>query len=90
MPTFYADDIDIEPHEFVSACRKKEIQELIEELVESGHLPPSVKSWSKKENPKGFHPMEVRLETSLDKLHGNYHRLTSEEEETIIKIANRL
>ena len=91
MPRFDVDSIDIEPYEFISSCRQTEIKELIDELVDGGYLPPSVRNWSKidKKN-QGFRPSETWFEQALDKLHGNYHRMTSEEEETIIKIANRL
>ena len=37
MPDF-STSIDIEPWEFVSECSKTEIQELIETLIEDGHL----------------------------------------------------
>ena len=91
MPSFYVDDIDIEPHEYVSICRKTEIKELISELIDAGHLPQSVRVLlTRDENQKGFHASEDIFENALDKLHGNYHRMTSEEEETILKIANRL
>jgi hypothetical protein len=84
-------DVEIEPYEFIRGCRKSEIKELIEELVDSGYLPPSVRNWQKTdENQKGFHPSEAIFEEALDKIHGNYNRMTSDEEETILKIANRL
>lgn len=93
MPTFYIDDLDIEPHEYVSECSYSEIKELITELVDAGHLPETVKSMitkkDKKEKP-GFHPAEAIYESALNRLHGKYSNLTQEEEETIIKISNRL
>ena len=39
-------------------------------------------------NPTSF--MEMEYEESVDKLMGNYHRLTNEEIETINRIANKL
>jgi hypothetical protein len=92
MPTFYVEDMDIEPYEYVSQCSYSDIKELIGELVDAGHLPPSVKNMiSKKYKEKpGFHPSEAIYEEAIDKLHGKYTNLTQEEEETIIKIANRL
>lgn len=39
MPTFYAEDIDVDPDEFVSSCSSSEIEELIDALVEDGHIP---------------------------------------------------
>jgi len=92
MPTFYVDELDIEPQEYVETCSYSEIKELIIELVDAGHLPPNIKNIvSKKEKEKrGFHASEAIYEEALEKLHGNYSNLTQEEEETIIKIANRL
>jgi hypothetical protein len=92
MPTFYVDEINIEPSEYVEICSRSEIKKLIDELIDSGHLPPSVRnmvSKNGKEKP-GFHPSEAIYEGAIDKLHGKYTNLTQEEEETIIKIANRL
>jgi hypothetical protein len=93
MPTFYVEDMDIEPYEYVSQCSYSDIKELIGELVDKGHLPPSIKNMiskkDKKEKP-GFHPSEAIYEEAIDKLHGKYTNLTQEEEETILKIANRL
>lgn len=40
MPDFTPDDIDIEPSEFVDACNSKEINQLIEVLIEDGHIQP--------------------------------------------------
>lgn len=92
MPTFYVDDIDIEPYEYVNQCSYSDIKELIIELVDAGHLPPSIKNMinkkEKKEKP-GFHPSEAIYESALDKLHGKYVSLTREDEETIIKISNK-
>lgn len=92
MPTFYVEDIDIEPSEYVQTCSYSDIKELIEELVDAGHLPQSIKNMISKKDKKerGFHPAEATYESSLDKLHGKYSVLTQEEEETILKIASRL
>lgn len=92
MPTFYVDDIDIEPSEYLDMCSYSDIKELIGELVDAGHLPPSIKNMISKKDKKerGFHPSEAIYEEAVDKLHGKYINLTQEEEETIIKIANRL
>lgn len=38
MPYFDIDSIDIEPDEFVSSCNSREIKELIDALVEDGHI----------------------------------------------------
>ena len=38
MPTFYAEDIDIDPDEFLDSCNKRERDELIDILVEDGYV----------------------------------------------------
>jgi hypothetical protein len=94
MPTFYVDNIDIEPYEYVKECSysDSDIKELIKELVDAGHLPPSVKNMISKKNKEkpGFHPSESIYEEAIDKLHGKYTSLSQEDEETILKIANKL
>jgi hypothetical protein len=37
MPDF-STEIDIEPYEYISACSKRDIDDLIEGLIEDGHL----------------------------------------------------
>ena len=93
MPSFYIDDVEIEPHEYVKECSYSEIKELVRELVDEGHLPPSVSgmiSEKKQKKRNGYHPSEANYESALDKLHGKYSVLTQEEEEIILKIASRL
>ncbi len=41
MPDFTPDDISVDPDEFVSSCNSREIKELIEVLIEDGHIEPS-------------------------------------------------
>jgi hypothetical protein len=41
MPDFTT-EIDIDPYDYVSECSKREIRELIEVLIEDGHLSQSV------------------------------------------------
>jgi hypothetical protein len=38
MPTFYTEDIDIDPDEFLDSCSKRERDELIDILVEGGYV----------------------------------------------------
>lgn len=38
MPTFYAEDIDIDPDEFLDSCDKWERDELIDALVKDGYV----------------------------------------------------
>lgn len=38
MPTFYTEDIDIEPGDFLDSCDKWERDELIDALVQDGYV----------------------------------------------------
>ena len=85
MPTFYAEDIDIDPDDFISACSSEEIQELIDALVEDGY----VKKHEVESNDKNI--LDHEWDEVIGKIAGTGRlRLTNEEEETIRKIANRL
>ena len=81
-------DLDIEVYEFVRACSKRDIKELIEELIEDGHLPKDIynaKGEVKKElNRKTS--SEIDFEDKLERLKIKYYSLTKEDEETLEKI----
>ena len=86
MPTFYAEDIDIDPDEFVSSCNSREIEELIDALVEDGYI-PKINHIA----PDHKNLMDEDWDVVMGKLGGRGRlRLTNEEEEIIKKIANRL
>jgi hypothetical protein len=90
MATFYTDDmddtIDIDPDEFVSTCDSNEIRELIDILVEDGHIPEFIDIAPHKKNL-----FDEEWDGIIGKIRGlGRLRLTNEEEETIRKIANRL
>ena len=59
--------VDVDVDDFVSACNKKEISELIDVLVEDGHLPQSV--LSNDELKRGA--MEVPFIEKMDQLREN-------------------
>jgi len=85
MPTFYAEDIDIDADEFISSCSSDEVQELIDILVEEGYVNrKDVVSTQK-------NLLDEEWDEVIGKLKGNGRlHLTNEEEEIIKKIANRL
>lgn len=86
MPTFYAEDIDIDPDEFVSSCSSREIGELIDVLVEDGHI-PKISDIA----PIDKNLLDEEWDSVIAKIAGTGRlRLTNEEEEIIKKIANRL
>lgn len=85
MPTFYSDDLDIKPNEFLSACSRSEREELIEALIEDGY----VKRHEIQSNDKNL--MDLEWDEVISKISDSGRlRLTKEEEETIRKIASRL
>jgi hypothetical protein len=85
MPTFYSEDVDIDPSEFLSACSSREKEELIDELIEDGYISKTCRV----NVSYNYSVSESLFEEALQKLHGKWNMLTKEEEEAIIKIANR-
>jgi hypothetical protein len=84
MPRFYADDLDIGADEYLSVCSTSDIKELIDALVKDGYIRKSdILSETK------MSAGEQVYENKLDKLHGKWNRLSEEDEETIIKIADK-
>ena len=84
MPDFYVDDLNISPSDFVDACSKREIAELIEILVEDGYVDnQSILTSNRTYSDESYTKALVKLSESR-------LRLTNEEEEIIKKIADRL
>lgn len=89
MPEFTS-EIDVDPGEFIDSCTKREIKELIEYLVEDGHLPKSVLNQmtpDKNDKPRTS-MLEDEFIEKMVKLSEKYHMISKEDEEnleTIIK-----
>jgi hypothetical protein len=84
-------DLDIEVYEFVRACSKRDIKELIKELVDEGHLPEALfneKGEVKKEMTRKT-SSEIDFEDKLDKLKLKFFSLSKDEEESLEKIFKR-
>jgi hypothetical protein len=87
MPEFYVEDLDIDPSEFVDACSKREIEELIDALTEDGYIVKPINSVPLEDK----NLLDEEWDEVMSKLAGRGRlRLTNEEEEIIRKIANRL
>ncbi len=86
MPTFYAEDIDIDADEFISACNDREKEELIDALIATGYLKRDCREDFKDYN---YSVSEAHFVEAIDKLRNKWNMITSEEEELILKIANR-
>lgn len=87
MPDF-STEIEIEPWEFVSECSKREIQELIESLIEEGYISRSAAVSSEKDKNKNI--MDDEWDVITDKLNQNRLRLSNDDEEMIRKIVSKL
>lgn len=87
MPDF-STEIDIAPWEYLNACSRREIDELIDDLIDDGHLTRfNGKVVKKKENDS---VMDLEWEELINKIKNSKHLLSNDEENIIIKIANRL
>lgn len=72
MPDFYVDDVNIDPSEFVGACSKKELKELIQILVDYGHIEaPNL--------PKKLGVFEEHLSQKLDLLKDVVYRMSDDD-----------
>jgi hypothetical protein len=78
-------DFDIDIDDFLSACSSSEIKELINALIDDGHIPKSILEFKS----SNVSISESEFEDALGKLHGKYHRLSKEEEEAIMRISKR-
>jgi len=78
MPEF-DNTIDVDVDDFVSACSKREIKELIDELVIHGHISKS----AAKQPDKDTGVLESFFIEKMEKLKEKYHRLSQEDEKTL-------
>ena len=87
MPDF-STEIDIDAWDYISACSNREVKELIEALVENGHLD----SFNGQVKPVNTHNtlMDDEWWTALVKLRDSRHLLSSEDEQRITEITNKL
>lgn len=87
MPDF-STEIDIEPYEYISACSKRDIDDLIESLIVGGHLD----SFNGRVKPtkNGVTVMELEWDELMRKIRNSKHLLSNDDESRIIEIANKL
>jgi hypothetical protein len=78
MPYFETnpDEIEVDVDDFLSACSDSEIKELVQALKDDGHLDEG--------------DLDNDFDIAIRKLSGNSWRLSKEDEETILKIANKI
>ena len=87
MPDF-STEIDIEPWEYISECNGREIDELIETLIEDGHL--SRFNGKALPNKQGGSVMDLEWDEIILKIRNSKHLLSNDDESRIIEIANKL
>ena len=87
MPDF-STEIDIDAWDYISACSNREVKELIEALVDGGHLD----SFNGQVKPVNTHNtlMDDEWWTALVKLRDSRHLMSSEDEQRIIDVAKRM
>ena len=83
MPEFTT-EIDIEPHEYVYECSKRELQELIDVLVEKGLVVQISTPHEKQPNL-----LEIEWLSNIAKLSTLRQRVTLEEEQTIKDLVSK-
>lgn len=83
MPKFYTDsEINLEVDEFLDECSDSEINEVIQYLIRVNSIPPI-------STHNRISVAEAEFENAVNKLHGEWNRLSKEDEETIKRIASK-
>ena len=85
MPEFES-YVDVDVDEFVSSCSKREIKELIECLVEDGHLEKN-QFVKQPDDKKGV--LEEEFLNKLEVLSTKYYSMSGEEVEFIDNLYNK-
>jgi hypothetical protein len=85
MPSFTPDDVDVDVDDFMYQCNNREIKEVIEYLIEEGHIEPQQVVGSNTSTSL----LEYEFNEMLQKIQENRLRLTFEEDALLKKIADR-
>jgi hypothetical protein len=85
MPSFTPDDVDVDVDDFMYQCNNREIKEVIEYLIEEGHIEPQQVVGSN----TSLSLLEYEFNEMLQKIQENRLRLTPEEDVLLKKIADR-
>ncbi len=76
-------NLDVDIDDILSGLSGREKQQLVDELYEDGYVPKQVEEIIDNHNDSDF-------DEQVKKLIGNSWRLTKEDEQTILKITNKL
>lgn len=88
MPNFSAEDVEIEPYEFVDACSRRELKNLIDYLVDEGHISKE-QGMNKTSGVRNPNINDDIYFEAIDALVKVRHLLSIEEEEYIIKLSDK-
>jgi len=89
MPQFSIDDVDISPSEFLDACNSKEINQIIDSLVEDGHLESNQINNTSSYGVRSPNTNDERFWASLEHLKKCRDLLSIHEENYINNMADR-
>ena len=84
MPTFYTEDVDIDPEEFVDLCSIREKRELVSILAEQGYT----HSRENEETGRGS-SLEFQHMDKCDLLATKFYSMSSEDLEVFEKLYNK-
>lgn len=88
MPDFRVDDLEIEPYEFVDACSRRELKNLIDHLIADGHISEE-QGLNLSNGVKNPNINDELYWDSLNALSKSRHLLSIDEEEMINKLAEK-
>lgn len=80
-------EVDIEVDDFLSNCSSWDRKEIINALVEDGYIKPA--QLEEEDNTLKVSCVESTYQEALSKLMSKWNCLSKEDEETILKIANK-
>lgn len=87
MPDFdYDGYVNVDVDDFLRACDRTDIEDLIDTLVEDGYLNDSDRVIDERSRMSA---PEQLFEDQLQKLHGKWNQLSKTEEEILLAIAKR-
>jgi len=88
MPSVYQSGnfVDVDVYEFLSSCDKRDIDNVIDYLKDNGDI--DERTLEEIDTPRSY--TGKKFEEALLKLRGHSSSLSTEEEEYIINLANRI
>jgi len=88
MPSFYVDDMDIEPDEFVRECSSREKRELVEILAEEGYTHSKLSTLEREFSGRGS-SLEFEHMDKCDLLANKFYSMSNEDLELLETLYNK-